>query len=72
MIILSVLKSDRFFFQNDCVQINVLRVSDSFKKRKLNFEGSIFSPFWDNIRNAALRDGKLTKLPRMADRALWS
>ena len=39
------------------------------KKGKLNFEGGIFSPFWDNIQNAALRDGKHAQLPRTADRA---
>ena len=60
----------QFFSQNYCGQTPVFRQSDLFsKKGKLNFKGGIFSPFWDNFLNAALRDGKHAKLPRTADRA---
>ena len=51
-----------FFPQNYYGQTTVLRQSDSFsKKGKLNFKGGIFSPFWDDIQNAALRDGKYAR-----------
>ena len=58
------------FSQNYCGQTTVLRQSDKFsKKGKLNFKEGIFSPFWDNIQNAAVRDGKHAQLPRTAERA---
>ena len=60
----------QIFLENYSVQTTVRRQSDGFsKKRKLNFKEGIFSPFWDNIRNAALRDEKHAQLPRTADRA---
>ena len=63
----------QFFSQNYCGQTTVLGHSDKFsKKGKLNFKGGIFSPFWDNIQNAALRDRKHAQLPRTADRVPWS
>ena len=59
----------QIFLENYCVQTTVRRQSDLFlKKRKLNFKEGIFSPFWDKIQNAAVRDGKHAQLPRTADR----
>ena len=60
----------QFFSQNYCDQTTGLIHSGSIsKKGNLNFKGGIFSPFRDNIQNAALRDGKHAQLPRTADRA---
>ena len=65
-----VYNQTQFFSQNYCGQTTVLRQSDLFsKKGKFNFNGGIFSPFWDNIQNEALIDEKHAQLPRTADRA---
>ena len=35
----------------------------------IKFQGDYFSPFWENIPNAVMRDGKHAQQPRTADQA---
>ena len=53
------------FLENYCYQTSCnLKLVRLFFKRNLIPMG-VFSPFSDNIRNAALRDGKHAQVPRM-------